>query len=561
MRFGRSGETLMQVTAISGMGPVVGDGAMIVAPNTLEFHQLVLGTLAPASNAPLADVPAAAPAVARPVASDAVLLPVALALVTLTDEPSVEMPPAKVLQVGTGSLRQSGDGQNPPAPPTLTNEPAVQRGAGPSRYDDASLVDAPPASEALQTRELSVADTAATAGLLPAEALSAAALLPVAVPAQVVELPTARDAAERAPSSTPIAATVSTSDIGQALTTGAREDRPRDAATAAPVGDRPSQLSADAPPAPVATARPPSNLTVVAIVPPSTRSTASPLEPSFARTALREPVAESEAARTDGSDHVADPRFPANSTIAVAPRVISLGSSALADTGASSVRPLLPTAAIRGRGPTLAETMALFVPIDRQPLAVEAASLSAPVAPPFELAATALATSPVLPQNAPGVLGTQPAAVLSLAPSPGGELPPVRAEYLARDTGIAIARHVTAGGTEVRLRIEPAELGRVDVRLTFDDRGLLRAVVAADSPIVLDLLRRDGAELGRAMADAGIRADQQSFRFETGGGDAGQSRQQRHAPGEASVPTERNEELAPQDFRPLRWRGQIDVMA
>lgn len=75
----------------------------------------------------------------------------------------------------------------------------------------------------------------------------------------------------------------------------------------------------------------------------------------------------------------------------------------------------------------------------------------------------------------------------------------------------------------MQTRMDPAELGRIHVRLSFDEGGSLRAVVGANSPQVLEAIRRDAGELGRALADAGVRTDAQSFRFDrghqSGGGD------------------------------------------
>ena len=98
------------------------------------------------------------------------------------------------------------------------------------------------------------------------------------------------------------------------------------------------------------------------------------------------------------------------------------------------------------------------------------------------------------------------------------------------------------------------------MRLTFDELGTLRAVVGAETGQVLDLLRRDSAELGRAMTDAGVRSDNQSFRFEDRGSDQRQDRPQPQRRRGA-----RNEDLpdtpAADRFQPLRWRGQMNVIA
>ena len=96
---------------------------------------------------------------------------------------------------------------------------------------------------------------------------------------------------------------------------------------------------------------------------------------------------------------------------------------------------------------------------------------------------------------------------------------------IGHDTAIAIVRHVGAGGGGVlTVRLDPEHMGRVEVRLGFDDSGTLRAVMTADSPAALDLLRRDQADLTRALTDAGVSADARSFTFDSRGDSRGDGR-------------------------------------
>jgi hypothetical protein len=90
-------------------------------------------------------------------------------------------------------------------------------------------------------------------------------------------------------------------------------------------------------------------------------------------------------------------------------------------------------------------------------------------------------------------------------------------------------------------------------------------VVTAESPAALDMLRREAGDLGRALADAGVRADSQSLKFDTRsdggafsnrqqseGGRGGQSgRDPRTFTAEAEEPA----------YRQHRSTGQIDLMA
>lgn len=102
------------------------------------------------------------------------------------------------------------------------------------------------------------------------------------------------------------------------------------------------------------------------------------------------------------------------------------------------------------------------------------------------------------------------------------------------ELGIAIARHASRGpegsAETLTVRLDPPEHGRIEVRLHFEDGGPLRAVVAASNASTLDLLRRDSADLARALAQAGVSTDAQSFSFGSQSGQGQQSRPDRASP-------------------------------
>lgn len=129
--------------------------------------------------------------------------------------------------------------------------------------------------------------------------------------------------------------------------------------------------------------------------------------------------------------------------------------------------------------------------------------------------------------------------------------------------GLEIARKVEAGEETLRVRLNPDNLGRVEVTLAFED-GNLKATVRAESQRALDLLRQDMPDLARTLDQAGVRTDAQSFRFEaradTGGGQQqggqqqrGQNPQQQHAQADDLEP-------APA-YRAIRADGQVDLLA
>ena len=177
-------------------------------------------------------------------------------------------------------------------------------------------------------------------------------------------------------------------------------------------------------------------------------------------------------------------------------------------------------------------------------------------APRFEAALHPALTPDVAP-------GAKPIAAVAPAE------PPVvaRPGQIGHEIGVEIARRISVGGDELVVRLVPAELGRIEVRMSFDDRGGLRAVIAADSPVALDMLRRDSADLSRALSDAGVRSDAQSLRFQTDGGGGGSPYQQRSPWLDADPRTGRgaridatnDTDLTP--YRALRTSGRYDLLA
>ncbi|MFC7335273.1 flagellar hook-length control protein FliK [Rhodocista pekingensis] len=90
---------------------------------------------------------------------------------------------------------------------------------------------------------------------------------------------------------------------------------------------------------------------------------------------------------------------------------------------------------------------------------------------------------------------------------------------------VQIERAVADGGPRsFTVHLEPEELGRVEVKLEFQD-GRLHALVMADRPQTLDLLQRDARLLERSIEQGGLRLQQDGLQFslrEGGGQNGGQ---------------------------------------
>ena len=81
------------------------------------------------------------------------------------------------------------------------------------------------------------------------------------------------------------------------------------------------------------------------------------------------------------------------------------------------------------------------------------------------------------------------------------------------------------GGGKISIRLNPEELGKVDVKLEIGRDGTVRATVSADRPETLDLMQRDARALEKALQDAGLKTDSNSLQFEKHEGQNASGRQ------------------------------------
>lgn len=78
---------------------------------------------------------------------------------------------------------------------------------------------------------------------------------------------------------------------------------------------------------------------------------------------------------------------------------------------------------------------------------------------------------------------------------------------------VNIAHHASQGTNRFQVRLDPPELGRVDVKLSVDGDGKVSASLTVERPETLDLLQRDARALERALTDAGLSTDKDSLNF------------------------------------------------
>jgi flagellar hook-length control protein FliK len=74
-------------------------------------------------------------------------------------------------------------------------------------------------------------------------------------------------------------------------------------------------------------------------------------------------------------------------------------------------------------------------------------------------------------------------------------------------------RRLESGSKQFSMRLDPPELGQVEVKLTVDADKKVRAVVSADRPEALADLVRSARELTRALHDAGLDLEDNGLTF------------------------------------------------
>ncbi|MFN4009955.1 MAG: flagellar hook-length control protein FliK [Pannonibacter sp.] len=141
--------------------------------------------------------------------------------------------------------------------------------------------------------------------------------------------------------------------------------------------------------------------------------------------------------------------------------------------------------------------------------------------------------------EADAVFGARGAAPMTRAEAQAANLPgPQMAQAAAAQVAVQMQQQARPGQSRFQIRLDPAELGRIDVEMTVTKDGEVKAKLTVDKSETLDLFMRDQRSLERALEAAGLKAEQgslqfslrdeggRSFAFSGEGGDDNGSRQQ-----------------------------------
>jgi flagellar hook-length control protein FliK len=111
-----------------------------------------------------------------------------------------------------------------------------------------------------------------------------------------------------------------------------------------------------------------------------------------------------------------------------------------------------------------------------------------------------------LPQQLSSSATVASTNTLTAAPATGGAVP-------VSGLAVEIAASVQGGKTHFEIRLDPAELGRIDVRIDVDRNGQVTSHLTVEKPETLSMLRQDAPQLQQALNDAGLKSGSGGLQF------------------------------------------------
>jgi len=344
-------------------------------------------------------------------------------------------------------------------------------------------------------------------------------------------------------------------------------------AMAAPahVAPRPADSAAAMPTEADATPAPPPHAQKNATTP--AEKSSAPTAPALAPAASAAPSAAQTTATPASTPTASQTTATPASLPTASPAVARAPSAALPESPTATIAAAQPQAgsapdARRARAPSHNESESGAPPVPQRPAAPSSATvpkLNAKPATPHRGAQEAIAVTPLDTSDAsptPQLMSTGPASAASAQAQHAAIEHAARALPAAQQVAREIVRRFEGGSTRFELRLDPPELGRVDVRLDVSRDHRVSAVIAADSPQALTELARHARELEQMLQGAGLELSDNGLSF-----DLRQSRERADAEeinGVRGALSAEPEEAPPVAARPLgyeRWRGvRVDMM-
>ncbi|MEQ8397711.1 flagellar hook-length control protein FliK [Thalassobaculum sp.] len=179
------------------------------------------------------------------------------------------------------------------------------------------------------------------------------------------------------------------------------------------------------------------------------------------------------------------------------------------------------------------------------------------------LATSSMTAGPGGPQS------TLPAAMASRAEATAHGRPGALPGTAVGQVAVKLVSSAADGGGRMTVRLNPEELGKVDVKLEFGRDGMVRALISAERPETLEMLQRDSRALEKALQEAGLKTDQNSLEFDLRGGHGQPTERDEHGVASGPASSATAEQSAEADAQPdtqtgsgsVREDGSYDLVA
>jgi flagellar hook-length control protein FliK len=126
---------------------------------------------------------------------------------------------------------------------------------------------------------------------------------------------------------------------------------------------------------------------------------------------------------------------------------------------------------------------------------------------PTDPSATGVQTlGAVGPQLASATTNVAPTGSLNVAAATSAPVP-------LSGLALEIAASVKNGKSSFEIRLDPADLGRIDVRIDVDRTGQVTSHLTVEKPETLSMLQQDAPQLQRALDDAGLKTGSGGLQF------------------------------------------------
>jgi flagellar hook-length control protein FliK len=115
--------------------------------------------------------------------------------------------------------------------------------------------------------------------------------------------------------------------------------------------------------------------------------------------------------------------------------------------------------------------------------------------------------------QAAGIIQPQPATPAATSAATLTATAATNAPVPLSGLAVEIAASVKSGKSSFEIRLDPADLGRIDVRIDIDRNGQVTSHLTVEKPETLSMLRQDAPQLQRALDDAGLKTGNNGLQF------------------------------------------------